>query len=249
MIDHATYPGLEGKSVLVTGGASGIGGETVRAFAAQGARVAFLDMDAEASAAMAAETGAAHVVCDLRDIPAMQAAIATLAEQAGPFTALVNNAARDDRHDWADVTPAFWDDRINTNLRHMFFAIQAVAPGMITAGGGSIINMGSTSWWETCSDLSVYATAKAAVHGLTRAMARELGRDMIRVNTVIPGWVMTERQKQLWATPEALEDRKAQQCLPALIQPAHVAHMILFLASDAGAMCTASNFFVDGGSV
>lgn len=249
MTELATYPGLKDRPVLVTGGASGIGGETVRAFAAQGARVAFLDIDAQASAATAAATGAAHVVCDLRDIPAMQAAIATLAAETGPFRTLVNNAARDDRHSWQDVTPDFWDERIHTNLRHMYFAIQAVAPGMVQAGGGSIINMGSTSWWETCSDLSVYATAKSAVHGLTRAMARELGRDRIRVNAVVPGWVMTDRQKALWATPEALALRRAQQCLPDHIDPVHVANMILFLASDAGAMCTASNFFVDAGSV
>ncbi len=249
MPDFATYPSLKNKPVLVTGGASGIGGEAVRAFAAQGARVAFLDMDAAASAQITAQTGAPHVVCDLRDIPAMQAAIATLAEDVGPFEVLVNNAARDDRHDWQDVTPAYWDERMDTNLRHMFFAIQAVAPDMAKTGGGSIINMGSSGWWETCADMSVYATAKAAVHGLTRSMARELGADRIRVNALVPGWVMTDRQKTLWATPEALEGRRKQQCLPDLIDPVYVANMILFLAADDSAMCTAGNYMVEAGAI
>lgn len=249
MTDFATYPSLKDKPVLVTGGASGIGGAAVAAFARNGAKVAFLDMDEEASKATAAATGANYRLCDLRDIPAMQTAIAELAAMTGPFEALMNNAARDDRHKWQDVTPDYWDDRQNTNLRHMFFAAQAVAPGMAAAGGGSIINMGSTSWWESCADMTAYATAKAAVHGLTRAMARELGRDRIRVNCVVPGWVMTERQMALWASPEALEGRLERQCLPDLIQPEAIANMVLFLASDDAKMCTGSNFFVDGGSV
>ncbi len=249
MTDFATYPSLKDKPVLVTGGASGIGGAAVAAFARNGAKVAFLDMDEEASKATAAATGANYRLCDLRDIPAMQTAIAELAAMTGPFEALMNNAARDDRHKWQDVTHDYWDDRQNTNLRHMFFAAQAVAPGMAAAGGGSIINMGSTSWWESCADMTAYATAKAAVHGLTRAMARELGRDRIRVNCVVPGWVMTERQMALWASPEALEGRLERQCLPDLIQPDAIANMVLFLASDDAKMCTGSNFFVDGGSV
>ena len=249
MTDHTTYPSLKDKPVLITGGASGIGAATVAAFARNGAKVAFVDMDEAASEATAASTGATYEICDLRDISAMQAAIARLAAQTGPFEALMNNAARDDRHVWADVTPDYWDDRQNTNLRHMFFAAQAVAPGMAAAGGGSIINMGSTSWWESCSDMTAYATAKAAVHGLTRALARELGRDRIRVNCVVPGWIMTDRQKALWTTPEALEIRRARQCIPDLIDPEHVANMVLFLASDDAKMCTASNFMVDAGSI
>ena len=249
MSHFATYPSLKDKSVLVTGGASGIGRITVEAFAAQGAKVAFLDRDAENAAIVSEATGAPHALCDLRDIPQMQAAVATLADQVGPFTVLANNAARDDRHDWKDVTPEYWDERMDTNLRHMFFAIQAVAPGMIEAGGGSIINLGSNSWWEAGGGFPAYATAKAAVHGLTRTMARDLGDHRIRVNTVVPGWIMTDRQKELWATPEALEAHAARQCLPDLIDPVYVARMVLFLASDDAAMCSASNFMVEAGSI
>ncbi|MEL6466709.1 MAG: SDR family oxidoreductase [Pseudomonadota bacterium] len=249
MPDFARYPSLKGAAVLVTGGASGIGRLTVEAFADQGARIAFLDRDADASAAVSDATGAAHALCDLRDITATRAAIADLAEKAGPFAVLVNNAARDDRHNWQDVTPDYWDERMQTNLRHMFFAIQAVAPGMIEAGGGSIINLGSNSWWEAGGGFPAYTTAKAAVHGLTRTMARDLGDHRIRVNTVVPGWIMTDRQKELWATPEALDAHRARQCLPDLIDPVYVARMVLWLASDDSAMCTANNFMVEAGSI
>lgn len=246
---YATYPSLEGASVVVSGGASGIGAEIVRGFAAQGSKVGFLDLDAEASAALSSETGAVHRVCDLRDIAALREGITALAEANGPATVLVNNAARDDRHDWKDVTPDYWDERMQTNLRHMFFAIQAVAPGMIAGGGGSIVNMGSNSWWQAGGGFPAYATAKAAVHGLTRTMARDLGAHRIRVNTVVPGWIMTERQKELWVTPEALKDHSARQCLPDLIGPEHVARMVLFLASDDAEMCTANNYMVEAGSI
>ena len=250
-MDFATYPSLAGKTVLISGGASGIGADTVRAFAAQGAKVGFLDFNAEASAAMKAETDGTveYEVCDLRDIDALKTAVARLAARLGPIQVLVNNAARDDRHDWRDVTPDYWDERMHTNLRHMFFAIQAVAPGMIDAGGGSIINVGSNSWWEAGGGFPAYATAKSAVHGLTRTMARDLGDHRIRVNTVVPGWIMTDRQKELWATPEALEKHRDRQCLPDLIDPVYVVRMVVFLASDDAAMCTASNFMVDAGSI
>ncbi|MEL6564777.1 MAG: SDR family oxidoreductase [Pseudomonadota bacterium] len=247
----ATYPSLAGKTVLISGGASGIGADTVRAFAAQGAQVGFLDFNAEASAAMKADTDGTvdYEVCDLRDIDALKKAVAALKSRLGPAQVLVNNAARDDRHDWRDVTPEYWDERMQTNLRHMFFAIQAVAPDMIDAGSGSIINVGSNSWWEAGGGFPAYATAKSAVHGLTRTMARDLGDRRIRVNTVVPGWIMTERQKELWATPEALEKHRDRQCLPDLIDPIYVVRMIVFLASDDAAMCTASNFMVDAGSI
>lgn len=246
----AIYPSLHGKSVYVTGGAQGIGAEIVRAFAAQGARVGFLDRDEAASASLAAELpGVAYELCDLRDIPAMQAALGRLKARIGAAEVLVNNAARDDRHGWQEVTPEYWDERQSTNLRHMFFAIQTVAPDMIAAGAGSIINMGSNSWWEAGGGFPAYATAKAAVHGLTRTMARDLGRHRIRVNAVVPGWIMTERQKTLWATPEALEAHRKRQCLPDLIDPVYVARMVLFLASDDAAMCSASNYMVEAGSI
>ena len=250
-MSFAQYPSLDGKSVLVTGGASGIGAEIVRAFAGQGARVGFLDLDGEASAALAADLGDAvsFELCDLRDIDALRAGIGALRDRLGPAQVLVNNAARDDRHDWTKVTPEYWDERMATNLRHMFFAIQAVAHDMIAGGGGSIVNIGSNSWWEAVGGFPAYATAKSAVHGLTRTMARDLGQHRIRVNTVVPGWIMTERQKELWVTPEAIERHRARQCLPDLIDPVHVARMVLFLASDDAAMCTANNYMVEAGSI
>jgi NAD(P)-dependent dehydrogenase (short-subunit alcohol dehydrogenase family) len=254
MTSFATYPSLRGKTVLITGGASGIGAETVRAFAAQGARVGFVDFDEHAARALVNDLTAegyevAFEPCDLRDSEALRGAIAKLRESLGPVNVLVNNAARDDRHDWRDVTADYFDERVSTNLRHMFFAIQDVAPDMIAAGGGSIVNLGSNSWWEAVGGLPVYATSKAAVHGLTRSMARELGGHRIRVNTVVPGWIMTQRQKDLWVTPESIEKHRARQCLPDMIEPVYVARMVVFLASDDAAMCTANNYMVEAGSI
>jgi D-xylose 1-dehydrogenase len=248
----AEYPSLAGRTVFVTGGASGIGAEIVHAFAAQGSKVGFVDLDEAAANALVEGVGPATVRfarCDLRDIAALRSAFAELEAALGTAHVLVNNAARDDRHAWEEVTPDYYDERIASNLRHMFFAIQAVAPGMIAAGGGAIVNMGSNSWWEAAGGMPVYTSAKAAVHGMTRAFARDLGRHRIRVNTVVPGWIMTERQKTLWATPEALERHRAKQCLPDLIAPVHVARMVLFLASDDAAMCTANNYMVEAGSI
>jgi len=253
-VKYARYPSLQGKPVIVTGGASGIGEATVRAFSEQGARVGFVDLDAERGVALAAELSASgcdvqFARCDLRDVSELQVAFAKLTNVHGPARVLVNNAARDDRHRWQEVDPAYWDERVATNLRHMFFAIQAVAPGMIAAGGGSIVNLGSDSWHRAIGGLPVYATCKAAVHGLSRSFARELGPHRIRVNTVVPGWTMTERQKQLWVTEEGLAGHKAQQCLPDMVQPEDVARMILFLGSDDAVSCTANNFMVDAGVI
>jgi len=250
----AIYPSLENVPVIVTGGASGIGMEIVRAFAGQKSRVGFLDFDVENGEKVAGElrTSGAQVrfePCDLRDVDAVRRSVAALAAVHGPATVLVNNAARDDRHRWEDVTPDFFDERIATNLRHMFFAIQAVAPGMIAAGGGSIINLGSDSWWRAAGGFPAYTTAKAAVHGLTRGMARDLGAHRIRVNTLVPGWTMTERQKRLWVTPEKLAAQLAAQCLKDPIEPVYVARMALFLAADDSAMCTANNYMVEAGSI
>ena len=248
---YATYPSLKGRTVFVTGGASGIGAEIVTAFAEQGSKVGFVDIDAAGGAALAGRLGdsVAFEPCDLRDIEALRAAFAALAGRLGAATVLINNAARDDRHDWREVTPEYWDERQATNLRHMFFAIQAVAPGMIEAGGGSIVNFGSNSWWQASGDMPAYTTAKSAVHGLTRTMARDLGGYRIRVNTLVPGWVMTERQKSLWVTPQAIEAHRDRQCLPDLVMPVHIARMALFLASDDSAMCTANNYMVEAGSI
>jgi D-xylose 1-dehydrogenase len=253
-MSFGTYPSLRSAVVLVTGGASGIGEEIVRAFAAQGSRTGFVDLDAERGRVLAEELEqqGAEVrfePCDLRDIDQLKHAFAALDAALGPATVLVNNAARDDRHDWQEVTLEYYDERIATNLRHMFFAIQAVAPGMVKAGKGSIVNFGSNSWWQATGGMPVYTTAKSAVHGMTRSFARDLGPHRIRVNTVVPGWVMTERQKTLWATPETLERHRARQCLPDLIEPVYLARMVLFLASDDAAMCTANNYMVEAGSI
>lgn len=251
--NDATYPSLRGRTVFITGGATGIGAANVAHFAAQGAKVAFVDIqEAPARALVAATAAAGHpeplfLPCDLRDIPALQTAIATAAAQLGPITILVNNAAHDQRHDWKDVTVELWEDRMQVNLRHQFFAIQAAAPMMQAAGGGSIINFGSISWHLAMGGMPAYTTAKAGIEGLTRSFARDLGPDNIRVNCVIPGWIMTERQKTLWLTPEAEADTLAKQCLKRLPEPADVSRLVLWLAADDSRMCTAQLFTVDGG--
>jgi NAD(P)-dependent dehydrogenase (short-subunit alcohol dehydrogenase family) len=253
-MSFAVYPSLRGAVVFITGGASGIGADIVRAFVGQGSQVGFIDIDDERGGALVEELepqGAKihFAACDLRDIDALRRAFGALQGALGPATILVNNAARDDRHGWEEVSADYYDERIATNLRHMFFAIQTVAPGMIAAGKGSIINLGSNSWWEAAGGMPVYTSAKAAVHGMTRSFARDLGPHRIRVNTVVPGWVMTERQKTLWVTPEALERHRQRQCLPDLIEPVYLARMVLFLASDDAAMCTANNYMVEAGSI
>ncbi|MEZ5284894.1 MAG: SDR family oxidoreductase [Vicinamibacterales bacterium] len=253
--DHqwdARYPSLRGRRVLITGGGSGIGEFIVEAFATQGAQVAFIDIQAEASRALAARLGAnAHDVHfihqDLTDIEGTQAAVADLSREWGGIEVLVNNAANDDRHALDDVTRAYWDERMAVNLRHYFFCAQSVIPAMRSAGRGVILNVGSISWHLGLPDLAVYQTAKAAIEGLTRAMARDLGTDGIRVNCIVPGGIRTPRQVALWHD-EAEETRMVtRQCLKARVLPQDVAAMALFLASDDARMCTASNFFVDAG--
>ena len=247
MTQFAIYPSLKNEAVIVSGGASGIGASIVEHFAAQSARVGFLDIDDEAGRALAAKTGAAFAKCDLRDIAALRAAIAKFEAAHGPTLALVNNAARDDRHTVEDVTPEFWDERMATNLRHQFFAAQAVLPAMRKRKRGSIINMGSISWRLALGGMPAYVTAKAAVEGLTRGLARDVGADGIRVNSVIPGWIMTERQVKLWLTPESEADLMMKQSLKEKLYPPDIARMVLWLAADDSRMATAQSFVVDGG--
>jgi NAD(P)-dependent dehydrogenase (short-subunit alcohol dehydrogenase family) len=251
--EFAIYPSLRDRVVFITGGASGIGAEHVTQFAAQGAKVAFVDIADDAAHALIGRIEAAghsaplYQRCDLKDIAALQTAIADVARRLGPITVLVNNAANDQRHRFEDMTVEYWDERLATNLRHQFFAIQAVAPMMRSAGGGSIINFGSVSWHSLQGGMPAYTTAKAAVEGLTRGMARDLGPDKIRVNTVIPGWIMTERQITLWLTPDAEKNLMQVQCLKEKLAPADVTRMVLWLASDDSRMCTAQLWVVDAG--
>jgi NAD(P)-dependent dehydrogenase (short-subunit alcohol dehydrogenase family) len=247
MPDFAIYPSLKDRSVFVSGGGSGIGASIVEHFAAQGSKVAFVDIDEAASRAVAEKTGALFLNCDIRDVKAYQAAIAEAGARHGVITALVNNAARDDRHKLADVTPEFFDERIAVNLRHAFFAIQAVAPGMKQAGGGSIVNFSSVSYHTMTPDLSVYQAAKAAVIGMTRGLARDLGPDRIRLNSITPGWIMTQRQIDLWLTPEAEAQLMKAQVLKEKVYPPDIARMALFLAADDSRLISAQNFVVDGG--
>ncbi|MBO9591183.1 SDR family NAD(P)-dependent oxidoreductase [Devosia sp.] len=252
MTQSARYPSLAGMPVVISGGASGIGGALVRNFAAQGAKVGFVDIQDDRGTALAAQlTAAGQAVlftrCDITNTDAYQTAIAGFAAAHGDALALVNNAAHDQRHEWQEVTSAYWDDRMAVNLKHSFFAIQAVAPGMAKAGRGSIINTGSISWMIMSPKIPVYETAKAATHGLTRGMARELGKSGIRVNTLVPGWVMTERQLTHWVDGAAEAQIDAQQALAGRVQPDDIARMALFLAADDSAMISAQQFVVDGG--
>jgi NAD(P)-dependent dehydrogenase (short-subunit alcohol dehydrogenase family) len=252
MSDFAAYPSLKGTPVVISGGASGIGESLVRNFAAQGAKVGFVDIAVEAGNNLADELTAAgqtakFTQCDVTDLAAYQAAIAGFAAAHGDALVLVNNAGHDQRHEWSEVTSHYWDDRMAVNLKHHFFAIQAVAPGMIKAARGSIINTGSISWMVLTPKLPLYETAKAAVHGLTRAMARELGKSGIRVNSLVPGAVITERQLALWLDDTSMRAIEAQQALAGLVYPDDVARMALFLASEDSAMISAQQFVVDGG--
>ncbi len=245
----AIFPSLASKTVVVTGGGSGIGAQIVRGFVAQKARVFFLDIAEADSSALARDLGGAaqFINCDLKDLEALKAALALVEERAGPVATLVNNAANDDRHSFEKVTPAYWEDRINVNLRHYFFAAQALVAGMRRAGGGSIINIGSVSWHLALPDLVLYETSKAAIEGLTRALARDLGEANIRVTCVIPGAVKTPRQMALWHTPEEEEKIVTQQCIKGRVEPSDVAAMVQFLASDDARFCTAHSYWVDAG--
>jgi NAD(P)-dependent dehydrogenase (short-subunit alcohol dehydrogenase family) len=252
MPNYASYPSLADRPVVISGGASGIGESLVRQFAAQGAKVGFVDLaEAQGHALAKALSEAGHAVaftpCDVTDTAAYQAAIAGFAKRHGDALVLINNAAHDQRHNWAEVTPDYFDERMAVNLKHAFFAIQTVAPGMIKAGRGSVINLGSISWMIMSSAIPLYETAKAATHGLTRSMARELGKQNIRVNSLVPGAIITQRQLDLWLDAKGMADIEAQQALSGHLYPDDVARMALFLAADDSAMISAQQFLVDGG--
>jgi NAD(P)-dependent dehydrogenase (short-subunit alcohol dehydrogenase family) len=246
---RAIYPSLRGKRVLITGGGSGIGAGIVEAFVRQGSEVVFFDIADEPSNQLVTGLGGERLRyerVDLTDVEATQATIRRLADEGGAFDVLVNNAGNDDRHGWEEVTPDYWDQRMAVNLKHLFFCSQAVVPGMRAKGGGAIVNFGSISWHLGLPELAVYQTAKAAIEGMTRALARELGPDGIRVTCVVPGNVRTPRQLK-WYTPEAEAELVASQCLKGRLAPEDVAALVLFLASDDARLITGHEYWVDAG--
>jgi len=249
----ARYPSLRDRVVLITGGGSGIGAAMVEQFARQGARVAFLDREQKWSRELVTKLSRVAPVlflaCDLANIAELRACMSQVETQLGPVRVLVNNAASDDRHQLAEVTPEYWDERMAVNLRHHFFAIQAAVPGMTAAGGGSIINMSSIAWLIPSTGLPAYVTAKAGIVGLTRTIAHELGASNIRVNAVLPGAILTERQRELWWTPEYEAEVLARQCLKRALTPDEVARLVLFLAADDSSAITNQSYIVDGGWV
>ena len=243
----AQYRSLVGRSVVVTGGASGIGEEMVRAFVAQGARVSFIDIAKDAGEALASATGTSFYACDVTDIPALREALARIENDRGSVDVLVNNAGKDDRHDMGEVELDYWRRALALNLDHQFFATQAVSKGMAARGAGSIIMLGSISWMRGRPGMVGYTTAKAAINGMTRTLARELGPAGIRVNCIVPGAILTERQEKLWLTPELNQQFLNLQALKFRLDASHVARMALFLASDESGGCTGANFIVDAG--
>ena len=250
----AIYPDLEGKTVLVTGGGSGIGEAVVRRFARQKAKVAFIDIKEAESRALADELagGGATVRferADLTDIPALRAAIGRVKEALGPVQTLVNNAAHDERHPTEEVTESYWDGRIAVNLKHQFFAAQAVLPDMRAARAGVILNFGSVSWMVGQGGMAAYTASKSAVIGLTRSLARDYGAFNIRVNAIAPGWIMTQRQVDLWLNPESEGELMQRQCLKRKLQPDEIARFTVFMASEEASACTNQHYVVDGGWV
>jgi NAD(P)-dependent dehydrogenase (short-subunit alcohol dehydrogenase family) len=256
----ARYPSLEGRVVLVTGGATGIGATLVEQFVAQGSRVGFIDLAAAEGAALAERLAASpgtpvgvqatapvFVQADLTDVDALRAAIDRVRQALGPIGVLLNNAANDRRHTIESVTSASWDQGIAVNLKHAFFSAQAVIEDMRQAGGGSIVNFGSLSWMIKQGGMPVYTTSKSAIQGLTRSLARDFGPHQVRVNTLLPGWVMTDKQLRLWVNDETRVEIARSQCIDAPLLPIHIASMALFLGADDSAMCTAQTFTVDGG--
>lgn len=251
----AIYPSLKGRTVFVTGGGSGIGASIVEHFAAQGCKVGFADIAEAPSKALVKSIAAKgypqplFVSADITDITALRNAISQVRTTLGPITVLVNNAAHDQRHSIDEVTPEYWDDRIAINLKHQFFAAQAIYPDMEKSGGGAIVNLGSVSWVIGQGGMPCYTTAKSAIQGLTRSLARDLGAKNIRVNSILPGWIMTQRQIDLWLTPEGEAELMQRQCIKRKLVPADIARVVLFFASDDSGACTNQNYIADGGWV
>ena len=250
MSNEAVYPSLNNKVVVITGGGSGIGESITRSFIKQGAKVAFLDFNEKDSIKLIKDLNTDNLhfeFCDLRDIEQLKNSIKKISSKFGPIQILVNNAARDDRHSLQSVTSEYFDERIATNLKHQLFASQAVVSDMEKNGGGTIINMGSTSWMIGQGGMPCYTTAKSAIQGLTRGLARDLGPKNIRVNCVVPGWIMTERQVDMWLTPESEKELMDRQCIKRKLFPKDIARFVLFMASDEASACSNQSFVVDGG--
>ena len=250
MSNEAVYPSLNNKVVVITGGGSGIGESITRSFIKQGAKVAFLDFNEKDSIKLIKDLNTDNLhfeFCDLRDIEQLKNSIKKISSKFGPIQILVNNAARDDRHSLQSVTSEYFDERIATNLKHQLFASQAVVSDMEKNGGGAIINMGSTSWMIGQGGMPCYTTAKSAIQGLTRGLARDLGPKNIRVNCVVPGWIMTERQVDMWLTPESEKELMDRQCIKRKLFPKDIAKFVLFMASDEASACSNQSFVVDGG--
>jgi NAD(P)-dependent dehydrogenase (short-subunit alcohol dehydrogenase family) len=252
MSSFATYPSLVDRAVLISGGATGIGAAFVTHFAQQGARVAFLDIDENGAAALRAalpETRHAPMFlrCDVTDVQALRASIAEASSHIGKISVLINNAANDRRHRLQDTTPEEFEQSIAVNLRHQYFATQAVVPGMRELGGGSVICLGSTGWMIKNAGYPMYAMAKSAVHGLVNGLARELGKDRIRINALVPGWVITEKQRELWLDEAGEREIQQKQCMPGYLSADDLARAALFLGADDSRMCTGHDFIVDGG--
>ena len=254
MSNYATYPSLKNRVVYLTGGADGIGGNLVRLLAAQGAKVAFIDINADLgkqNVNWCKDQGYAHTPLflegDIRDITRLEESIDQAADHFGPIQVLVNNAANDDRHKFGEITPEYWDERFAINLRHQYFAIQKAVPYMRQCDGGSVINIGSSSWMVKEDFFPAYATAKSAIQGLTRTLARTLGTDNIRVNSVVPGWVVTDRQLDKWWSEDGEKETLNNQCLKQRVYPEQFNQMVLFLAADDGCACTAQSYIVDAG--
>ena len=252
--DIVKYSSIEDKVVLISGGSSGIGSVIVEKFLEQGAKVAFLDIDVVLGKKLVNDLSnfkykALFKECDLKNIEQLRSSISEIKKKLEKISILINSAANDQRHTIDEVTPDFWDDRMNVNLRHFFFSIQSVYKDMVELGNGSIVNIGSYSWMKGIGGMPAYTTAKSAIMGLTRTLAKDLGEYNIRVNCVVPGWIATERQKKLWLTPEIIKDNLARQSIKRMLEPEDIAKVVLFFASDQSSGCSGQSYVVDGGDV